>query len=228
MKLKWIILCGLVATSSQAWSAEKNALKSDRDKLSYSIGASIGKNLKKENTDIDVNVLVKALKASLAGEKLLMEEKDIRLVMNDYQTQMRHRSAALKQQSTQENKIKGDAYLAQYKAGKGVQELPGGVLYKVLKAGDGKKPQATDTVEVNYRGALIDGKQFDATEAGHPAMLHVPSLIAGWKLALSEMPVGSKWQIVIPAHLAYAERGAGSDIGPNEVLVFEVELLAIK
>jgi FKBP-type peptidyl-prolyl cis-trans isomerase FklB len=157
-----------------------------------------------------------------------MEEKDIRQTMIDYQAQMRQRAVAVKQKATQENKSKGDAYLAEYKAKSGVQELAGGVLYKVIKAGDGKKPQETDSVEVNYRGALIDGKQFDATAPGHPATLKISALIAGWKQALSAMPAGSKWQIVIPPHLAYGERGAGSDIGPNEVLVFEVELVAIK
>ena len=228
MKLKWMILCGLVVASSQAWSAEKLSLKTEKDKLSYSIGASIGKNLKAESTEIDVNVLIKALKASLAGEKLLMEEKDIRQVMIDYQAQMHQHAVAVKQQATIENKKKGDAFLAEYKTKSGVQELPGGVLYKVIKAGDGKKPQETDAVEVYYRGTLINGKQFDATEPGHPATLKIPSLIAGWKQALSAMPAGSKWQIVVPPLLGYGERGAGSDIGPNEVLVFEVELVAIK
>jgi FKBP-type peptidyl-prolyl cis-trans isomerase FklB len=106
--------------------------------------------------------------------------------------------------------------------------LPSGVLYKVIKEGDGRKPQETDTVEVNYRGALINGTEFDAVEPGHPASLKVSQLIPGWKQALNVMPVGSKWQVVIPSQLAYGERGVGNDIGPNEVLVFDLELLAIK
>jgi FKBP-type peptidyl-prolyl cis-trans isomerase FklB len=228
MKLKWMAVCAVFVVSGQAWAAAKPALETDKDKLSYSIGASIGKNLRSEIDTIDVNVLVKALKAGLAGEKLLMEEKDIRLVMNEYQTQMRQRAAGLKQQAAMQSKKDGDAYLASYKAQSGVQELKGGVLYKVIKAGDGKKPQATDSVEVNYRGVTIGGKQFDATEAGHPATLKIGSLIAGWKTAVSEMPVGSKWQVVIPPSLAYGENGVGNDIGPNEVLVFDVELVAIK
>ncbi len=118
--------------------------------------------------------------------------------------------------------------LEEYKAQKGVLALPSGVLYKVIKEGDGKKPLESDMVEVNYRGTLINGKEFDATEPGHPANLKVSALIAGWKQALSMMPVGSKWHIVIPSALAYGERGVGNDIGPNEVLVFDVELVAIK
>jgi FKBP-type peptidyl-prolyl cis-trans isomerase FklB len=228
MKLKSIILCCLVAMSSQAWSAEKVALTTEKDKLSYSIGASIGKNLKSESTEIDVTVLVKALKASLAGEKLLLDDKAIRQVMSDYQVQMRQHAVASKQQTTQDNKKKGDAFLAEYKTKNGALELPGGVLYKVVKEGGGKKPLESDMVEVNYRGALINGKEFDATEPGHPATLKVSALIPGWKQALGAMPAGSKWQIVVPPQLAYGERGVGSDIGPNEVLVFDVELVAIK
>ncbi len=228
MKLNWLICCSLVVASNQVWSADNTALKTDKDKLSYSIGASIGKNLKKESTNIDVNVLIKGLKASLAGEKLVMSDQDIRQVMNDYQTQMRQHAAATKQQAIVENKQKGDAFLAEYKAKEGVQALPSGVLYKVLKEGSGKKPLDSDLVEVYYRGSLINGTEFDATEPGRPATLKASALIAGWKQALSMMPVGSKWHIVIPSQLAYGERGVGADIGPNEVLVFDVELVAIK
>jgi FKBP-type peptidyl-prolyl cis-trans isomerase FklB len=102
------------------------------------------------------------------------------------------------------------------------------VLFKVVKEGTGGTPVESDMVEVNYRGALINGKEFDATEAGKPANLKVSALIAGWKQALTMMKVGSKWQIVVPSPLAYGERGVGVDIGPNEVLVFDLELLAIK
>lgn len=228
MKLNWIILCCLVVITNQAWSAEKTLIKTDKDKLSYSIGASIGKNLKKESTNIDVNVLIKGLKASLVGDKLVMTDQDIRQVMNDYQTQMRQHAAVTKQQAIVENKQKGDAFLAAYKIKDGVQALPSGVLYKILKEGSGRKPLDSDMVEVYYRGSLINGAEFDATESGHPATLKASALIAGWKQALSMMPVGSKWQIVIPSQLAYGERGVGGDIGPNEVLVFDVELLAIK
>jgi FKBP-type peptidyl-prolyl cis-trans isomerase FklB len=157
-----------------------------------------------------------------------MAEKDIRQVMNDYQTQARQRATGKRQQALLDNKKKGEAYLAQYKAQAGVLELPNGVLYKVIKQGSGKKPMESDMVEVNYRGALTNGTEFDATEPGKPANLKVSALIPGWKQALSMMPTGSKWQIVIPSVLAYGERGVGTDIGPNEVLVFDLELLGVK
>jgi FKBP-type peptidyl-prolyl cis-trans isomerase FklB len=228
MKLKWIIFCSMVVTSSQVWSADKTTLKTDKDKLSYSIGASIGQNLKKDSTNIDLNLLIRGLKSSMAGEKTLLSDKEIRQVMNDYGAQMRQHAMAVKQKSAIDNKKNGDAYLADYKSKVGVLELPSGILYKVIKAGSGVKPAETDTVEVNYRGTLINGTEFDATAPDHPASLKVSALIPGWKQALSAMQAGSKWQIVIPSQLAYGERGVGNDIGPNEVLVFDVELISVK
>lgn len=222
------LLCGLAFVAGQALAADASVLKTDKDKLSYSIGASVGKNLKNESPDIDVNLLIEGMKAALAGDKVLLSEKEIRQVMSDYQTQMRQRLTAKRQLAVLDNKKTGDAYLADFKAKKGVLSLPSGVLYQVIKEGTGKKPMESDMVEVNYRGTLINGTEFDATEPGHPANLKVSSLINGWKQALSMMATGSKWHIVIPAALAYGERGVGNDIGPNEVLVFDVELLAIK
>jgi len=222
------LLCGLAFVAGQVLAADASVLKTDKDKLSYSIGVSVGKNLKNESPDIDVNLLIEGMKAALAGDKVLLSEKEIRQVMSDYQTQMRQRLTAKRQLAVLDNKKTGDAYLADYKAKKGVLSLPSGVLYQVIKEGTGKKPMESDMVEVNYRGTLINGTEFDATEPGHPANLKVSSLINGWKQALSMMATGSKWHIVIPAALAYGERGVGNDIGPNEVLVFDVELLAIK
>jgi FKBP-type peptidyl-prolyl cis-trans isomerase FklB len=228
LKRNAMVACGLLVLSSLAFAADALVLKTEKDRLSYAIGASVGKNLKNESTEIDLNVLIEGLKSSLAGDKLPLTEKEMRQVMNDYQTQMRQRATAKKQQAQTDNKKIGEAYLAQYKAQKDVLALPSGVLYKIVKEGAGRKPLESDMVVVNYRGALVNGTEFDATEPGKPANLKVSSLIVGWKQALSVMPVGSKWQIVIPAVLGYGERGVGSDIGPNEVLVFDLELVSIK
>lgn len=229
MKLKWIMFCGLVVASSQVWAAGHAVLKTEKEKLSYSIGASIGKNLRKEDTEVDLNLLIQGLKSSMRGDKgLLLSEGEIRQVMNDYQVKLRQQAMANRQRAMGENKTKGDAFLADFKTKKGVMSLPSGVLYRIIKEAEGRKPIESDMVEVNYRGTLISGKEFDATSPGHPATLKVSALIPGWKQALSVMPVGSKWQLVIPSSLAYGERGVGNDIGPNEVLVFDVELLAIK
>jgi FKBP-type peptidyl-prolyl cis-trans isomerase FklB len=228
MKLKKTVCWTLLLTASLAWSAEPPVLKTDKDRLSYAIGASIGKNLKTESTEVDLNLLLEGIKANLAGDKMALTDREVRQVMNDYQTQMRQRAAAKRQLAMADNKKSGEAFLAAYKAKAGVQAMPSGVLYEVLKEGTGKKPVESDTVVVNYRGALVNNAEFDSTPPGKPAELKVASVISGWKQALAAMPVGSKWHVVIPSQLAYGERGVGNDIGPNEVLVFDVELVAIK
>ncbi len=221
-------LTALALFAGRAWGEDAASLKSDKDKLSYAIGASVGRNLVKESSDVNLEVLIGALKDSVAGKKLLLTDKDIRVLMNDYEKELRKQGNLRRQKALVENREKGEAFLTQFKNQPGTQVTPGGVLYQVVKAGSGAKPIETDTVQVNYRGALINGTEFDATEAGHPAELKVTNLISGWKQALTMMPVGAKWHLVIPPHLAYGERGVGSDIGPNEVLVFEVELVGIK
>jgi FKBP-type peptidyl-prolyl cis-trans isomerase FklB len=218
----------LALPAGRAWSEDAVALKTDKEKLSYAIGASIGKNLAKDTTEVDLDVLVAALKQSIAGGKLQLPDKEIRLLMNDYEKALRKQANLRRQKAQVENRERGEAFLAAFRQQPGVQVSPGGVLYRVDKAGEGARPIETDTVVVNYRGSLINGTEFDATETGHPAELTVTALISGWKQALTMMNVGGKWHLVIPSHLAYGERGVGSDIGPNEVLVFDVELVGIK
>lgn len=231
MKLQWTGLCLVLMVAqiaSQANAEETVALKTQKDMLSYSIGVSVAKNFKKQEADVDLDLMIKGLKDGLSGAKLLMTEKDMRKVMNMYQSEVRQKALLSKRVAIEENKKKGEAFLAANKTKDGVVTLPSGVQYKILKTGDGKKPIESDLVEVHYRGTLLDGTEFDGTEAGQSATLKVSALIAGWKEALKLMPAGSKWQIYIPPQFAYGERGVGSDIGPNETLVFELELLAVK
>jgi FKBP-type peptidyl-prolyl cis-trans isomerase FklB len=146
-------------------------------------------------------------------------------VQAEYRQQQQERM----QQLGAANKTEGETFLAANKAKDGVVTLPSGLQYKILKAGAGPKPAATDTVTVNYRGTLINGTEFDSSyKRGQPATFGVTGVIKGWTEALQLMPVGSKWQLFIPADLAYGERGAGADIAPNATLIFEVELLSIK
>jgi len=218
----------LALACSQAWSADATALTTEKDKLSYAIGSSIGTNLRKDSAGLDLNLLIQAMKTSMAGEATLMPEPEIRQVLAEYQTKLRQKNLESMVKATQENKKTGEAFMADFKTKPGVQATPNGLLYKVVRQGSGNKPVDTDQVEVAYRGALTSGKVFDATPPGKPATLRVASLIPGWKQALAMMSTGSKWQIVVPPLLAYGERGVGSDIGPNEVLVFDLELIAIK
>jgi FKBP-type peptidyl-prolyl cis-trans isomerase FklB len=225
---KYCFVAAFAWASVQCYAEGSAELKTDKERLSYTIGASIGKNFKKERTDVDLDLMIKGLKASLAGEKLALPDKEMRQILGAYQVELRQQSMKNRQLALLDNKKKGEEFLAENKIKKGVVTLESGIQYKIIKQGHGNKPAESDTVEVNYRGTLVDGTEFDATESGHPASLKASALISGWKQVLKLMPVGSKWEIAIPSQLGYGERGVGSDIGPNEVLLFDLELLAIK
>lgn len=208
--------------------ASMAGFKSDSDAVSYAVGASIGRNFKKDDITINQKVFVQGLTDALSGKKLKLSEKEFKSVLAAFQGEMRRKMAANQQEKSINNRKKADEFFAENTKKEGVVTLPSGVQYKILKAGDGQKPVDTDIVEVNYRGTLLDGSEFDASLADKPATLKLAQLIAGWKEALKLMPVGSKWQLFIPAKAAYGDRGVGNDIGPNEMLTFDVELLSIK
>jgi len=228
MKKCWIAICALCLVGAQANAGDAPVLDNPKDKLSYSIGVSVARNIKKQETDVNQDLMIKGIKDALAGEKTLLTDKEMRNVMNAYQGQVRQKLQLNKRMALEDNKKKGDAFLEANKGKESVVTLPSGVQYKIIKAGSGRKPVDSDQVACYYRGTLLDGTQFDGTEDGHPATLKVGSLIQGWKEALKLMPIGSKWQIFIPAQHAYGVRGVGGDIGPNETLIFEVELVDIK
>jgi FKBP-type peptidyl-prolyl cis-trans isomerase FklB len=157
-----------------------------------------------------------------------MSDREIRAAMNAVQVELRRTMATNLRELSAKNRRRGTEFLAAYKAKPDVKAMSNGVLYRVLKAGDGPKPVESDTVITRYRGTSIDGVEFDATLEGKTSALRVNQVIVGWREALKQMPVGSKWEMVVPAPLAYGERGIGELVGPNEVLVFDVELLEIK
>lgn len=230
MKLKWIlswIVAGLVFPVVQS-GAETGVLKTEKDRLSYSVGVDVAKNFKKQELEIDPDVLLQGIKDGLSGKKLLIPEKEIRLIITSLQTQVRQKMAANRRVAAEDNRKKGTAFLEANKYKDGVTSLPNGVQYKVLTAGHGSKPTDASTVECTYRGTLIDGTEFDATEQGKPAKLQVERLVAGLKEAIRFMPAGSTWQIFIPSQLAFGERGSGSTVGPNATVIYQVELLAVK
>jgi FKBP-type peptidyl-prolyl cis-trans isomerase len=164
-----------------------------------------------------------------SGGKLLMSEEDLRAAKSVYQVEMREKQVVAVRRAAEENKQAGIAFLAENKGKEGVVTLPSGLQYKILKAGDGKTPAASDTVECNYRGTLLDGTEFDSSYSrGQPAKLTLSAIISGWREALKLMPVGSTWQLFVPPELAYGERGNGRGVGPNETVIYEMELLAIK
>jgi len=210
-------------------SSQPLVLTTQKDKISYALGMNVGTNLQRQSLDVDPAILLQGLKDGLAGSKPLLTEEEARTLLTQLQEDMRKKQAEKAQQMGAANKTEGEAFLAANKNKEGVITLPSGLQYKILKAGTGPKPAATDSVVCNYRGTLISGTEFDSSyKRGQPATFPVNGVIKGWTEALQLMPVGSKWQLFVPASLAYGDRGAGADIGPNATLIFEVELLSIQ
>ena len=203
-------------------------LKTDEQKFSYALGMNLGTSLQKQAVKVDPAILARGLKDALAG-KTQMTEEEARAAIMAVQTALRKKMEEGRQAASGMNKQEGDAFLAANKTKDGVTTLPSGLQYKVLKAGSGPKPSASDSVVCNYRGTLINGKEFDSSyKRGEPATFPVNGVIKGWTEALQLMPVGSKWQLFVPPDLAYGDRGAGADIGPGATLIFEVELMSIQ
>lgn len=205
------------------------ALTDQKDKFSYALGMNLGSNLQRQSVPVNADLIVRGLKDALAGGKTLLTDEEARSALMEMQNQLRQQAMEKAKVEGEKNQKEGDAFLAANKAKEGVVTLPSGLQYKILKAGTGPKPTAADTVVCNYEGTLVDGKEFDSSaKHGGPATFPVSGVIKGWTEALQLMPVGSKWQLFVPTQLAYGERGAGADIGPNATLIFEVELLSIQ
>jgi len=226
MKLKLIVILGILFLVSQVNAQENLVLKNQKDKISYIIGMDIGTNLKKQSIDIDSNILAKGVKDALAGTKPLLTEQEIQETMIAFQKEMMAKQAEV----AKKNKAEGEVFLTENKKKEGVKTLLSGLQYKVIKAGTGKKPKSTDTVTAHYRGTLINGTEFDSSyKRGQPATFPVSGgMIPGWTEALQLMEEGAKWQLFIPPNLAYGEQGAGRDIGPNATLIFEIEMVSIQ
>jgi len=204
-------------------------LTTSKDKFSYALGMNLGTSLQKQSVPVDPDLVLRGLKDGLAGGKTLLTEEEARAAITEVQNELRKQFQEKMQQLAETNKKEGEAFLTANKAKEGVVSLPSGLQYKILQPGTGVKPAASDTVICNYRGTLISGKEFDSSyKRGEPATFPVSGVIKGWTEALQLMPVGSKWQLFVPSELAYGERGAGPDIGPNSTLIFEVELVSIK
>jgi FKBP-type peptidyl-prolyl cis-trans isomerase FklB len=222
------------AAATPAKSAEAApAFKSRKDKFSYAlgmnVGSGLGQNLKRQNVEFDPSLVADGLKASLSGGKTLLTTEEAQAVLKEVGTEVQKEQMAKMKDAAEKNKSDGEAFLSANKDKEGVVTLPSGLQYKILTEGSGPKPAASDTVVCNYRGTLLDGKEFDSSyKRGQPATFPVGGVIKGWTEALQLMPVGSKWQLFIPSALAYGEQGAGNDIQPNSTLIFEVELVSIQ
>jgi FKBP-type peptidyl-prolyl cis-trans isomerase FklB len=217
-----------LAFAGTAPAQDAPELKSPKEKLSYALGMNLGNQFKMQSIEINPDAFVQGLKDTLSGSKALMTEEQARGVISELQKEQAQKQQAQMAALAEKNKAEGQAFLTKNKTAESVVALPSGLQYKILKAGDGKKPVLDDTVVCNYRGTLINGTEFDNSyKRNEPATFAVKGVIKGWTEALQLMPVGSKWQIFIPSELAYGERGGGP-IGPNATLIFEVELVSIK
>jgi len=206
-----------------------SAFATEKERVSYAIGMNVGTGLHKQDIDVDPNLLLQGLKDALSGGKTLMTDEEVRATFTQLQATLKAKQEEKMKVQGESNKKEGDAFLAANKTKQGVVALPSGLQYKVLQQGTGPKPTAADTVVCNYKGTLINGTEFDSSyKRGEPATFPVGRVIKGWTEALQLMPSGSKWQLFIPPDLAYGERGAGNDIGPNATLIFEVELVSIQ
>ena len=204
---------------------EAAQLKTTQAKASYVIGRSIGGNMKSQGVDIDLNAMLMGLRDALAGKDSILSDEEIDAAMDAFQKEMEVKAAA----KLEGKKKEGADYLAANKKQQGVQATVTGLQYKVVKAGTGAKPKATDTVTVHYRGTLTDGTEFDSSyKRNMPATFPVNGVISGWTEALQMMTVGSKWMLYIPSDLAYGDDGRPPVIPPFSTLVFEVELIGIK
>ncbi len=218
--LSGVVLLGL------AWSwSNAHALESDKEKFSYSVGVQVATSLNQAGPSLDIPALTQAIKDVLSGAELKLTEDEMKQAFQAYQKQLREEQAA----RADKNLHAGQDFLAANKKKPGVVELPSGLQYQIIREGDGKKPTAQDSVEVHYRGTLINGNEFDSSyKRNETVTFPVNGVIQGWQEILPLMPVGSKWKVFIPADLAYGAQGAGTSIGPNETLVFDIELIAIK
>lgn len=218
----------VLGCQSQPQAPETVTLQSDTDKVSYAIGYDIGKDVEGQGLGLNAGALLEGLGDALAGNAAALSAEERQRVRQAFQEKKRAESAAKRGALAEKNQQEGDAFLAQNGAREGVVTTESGLQYEVLTPGDGAVPAADDNVKVHYRGTLLDGTEFDSSYArGEPAVFPVKGVIPGWTEALQLMQEGAKWKLFVPSNLAYGERGAGRKIGPNQTLIFEVELQTI-
>jgi FKBP-type peptidyl-prolyl cis-trans isomerase FklB len=222
---RFILIFAAFLLTLPLFAQEKSPpLKDQRDKVSYSIGLNIGSNLGRQNVEINPEALTAGVKDAIAGKPQLTQDQ-IKEVMTAFEKDMQQKQKAAGEKSAAE----GKTFLEENKKKEGVKTTASGLQYKVIKEGTGAQPKATDTVTVNYRGTLIDGKEFDSSyKRGQPATFPLNGVIKGWTEGLQLMKTGSKYQLFVPPDLAYGERTVGPDLAPNSTLIFEVELLDAK
>ncbi|HUJ90535.1 MAG TPA: FKBP-type peptidyl-prolyl cis-trans isomerase [Syntrophorhabdales bacterium] len=218
-----------VLMAGMAYGADNQALRTDKEKTSYAIGAQTGADMRHFGIEVDPDLVARGFRDAYSGRNLLLNDQQMSETLAGVSKIIAAKSPELMKQDAERNKQEGEAFLAQNARKDGVRTLPSGLQYRVMKTGTGRTPRLTDTVVVNYRGTFIDGTEFDSSyRGGQPFVFQVNKMIKGWVEALQMMSVGAKWQLFIPPRLAYGEQGQPPAIGPSETLIYEVELLSIK
>jgi FKBP-type peptidyl-prolyl cis-trans isomerase FklB len=224
MKLKVFLLLPFLFGANVMAEVQAASLDTDKQKLSYIFGVNAGQNLVAEGVDVDIDAFVAGVADMLAGKQPSLDQASAAKVIEQYQATKAEQMAKL----MNEKQAAAKAYMEANGQKEGVVTTESGLQYEVIEAGDGATPTPNDKVIAHYKGTLLDGTVFDSSyERGEPATFPVTGVIQGWQEALQLMKEGAKWRIVVPANLAYGPRGAGQLIGPNETLVFEIELIAI-
>jgi FKBP-type peptidyl-prolyl cis-trans isomerase FklB len=224
MKPSIVFLFFALSFSLIAWGKDPTGLKTDKQKFSYTAGYQIGENLKRQNLELDSKAFSQGAQDAIANKPSQLKPEEMQAAaQNQQRKDMEKREATAKK-----NLEAGGAFLEANKKKAGVVTLASGLQYKIITEGKGKQPKSADSVVAHYRGTLINGTEFDSSyKRNEPATFPVGGVIKGWQEALPLMKEGSKWQVFIPADLAYGPRGAGGAIGPNEALIFEIELLTV-
>ena len=229
MRKQSIAASVLALSFSTAVLAQTTELETDQDRLSYTIGMDMGSALTGQNMELDIDILVEALRATYLGEETLLTQEE---ALAEREAFIQRRQQELEDQRSREaelNAAEGADFLATNAEKEGVTVTESGLQYRVIEQGDGAMPEATDRVTVHYRGTLINGVEFDSSYSrGEPATFALNQVIPGWTEGLQLMRTGSRYEFVIPSELAYGEQGRPGPIGPNSTLVFEVELLEIE
>jgi FKBP-type peptidyl-prolyl cis-trans isomerase FklB len=226
--LALVLLIGWSASASGQPAQEVHNLDDPKARLSYSFGMTIGRNLKLQSADVDVDVLSQAIRDVLSGQETALDEQQARETLTAFQKVRHQKAAEERKKLAEENQKAAQTFFAENRDKEGVVTLPSGLQYQVIQPGSGDSPKATDVVAVHYRGTLLDGTEFDSSYSrGKAGRFAVNRVIPGWTEALQKMRVGAKWKLFIPPGLAYGERTVGK-IGPNSALIFEVELVEIQ
>lgn len=224
--LKWMVLLTVGLITTQASADQTLILKTQKEKQSYAMGVELYRNWKQQGVDFDLDLVIRGMKDVQLGNRLLLTEGDLKTSLKVLGVELLREKAAGRVIAGQENKKKGEVFLAENKAKPGVVTLPSGLQYKILKAGEGRKPTEADTVECRYRLTHIDGTGIE-NNGEEVGVFKVSEVISGWREALKLMSVGSTWLLFIPPQLAYGQRGKGH-IGSYETLIYEIELVNVK